>query len=189
MYAEHQRAISSAGRAAPKAMQRVCEFALATIQVHLRDAAASIRSGERPAKVWFGYKWQGLDYLAAHAEAIYVDAEMTESDAEQMAVFMRVPGIGPAKAGFLCQMLYGRVGCLDGHNLRRLGLEQAYRNLLHNRRPFGKSRYRQIEAYIRACAAAGSPEQLWNGWCEYVAQREGDRAETISALHLCCIGE
>ena len=186
MFADHQPKISECGRSNPAAFSKVCEFALATIRVHLRDACAALRDGERPSKVFFGSKLDGLAYLDRHAEALWNDAEQAHDDDALMAVFMRIPGIGLAKAGFLCQMLYGRVGCLDTHNLVRFGLPpRTFTPSLPS--TSAKCRWRIIRQYVETCEQLGGCAELWDSWCEYVANREGDRPETISALHLAAI--
>lgn len=183
MFASHQAQISRAGRKDPQSFARVCKFALATIRVHLRDAAESIREDDMRPLVWFGSKFDGRAFIERHARALWQDAEQAEDDAALMRVFMRIPGIGFAKAGFLCQLLYGRVGCLDTHNLVRFGIpSRRFRSDLSARRV-----NKLTHEYVRLCDSLGGCAQLWDGWCEYVGHREGDSAEHISALHLCCI--
>lgn len=185
MFAEHQPKISECGRSNPAAFAKVCEFALATIRVHLRDASKALRDGERPSSIFFGSKLAGLDYLDRNAETLWSDAEQAHDDDALMAVFMRIPSIGLAKAGFLCQMLYGRVGCIDTHHIVRFGLPpRVFREIRPNARA---AKWRIIRRYVETCDRLGGCAELWDSWCEYVANREGDRPEAISALHLAAI--
>jgi hypothetical protein len=39
-----------------------------------------------------------------------------------MTIFLRIPGLGLPKAGFMCQLCAGLVGCMDVHNIRMYGL-------------------------------------------------------------------
>jgi hypothetical protein len=181
MFADHQPRISQWGRANPHNFVKVCEFAIGTIRVHLRDAAEAVRTGEYPSAVFFGSKLNGLSYLTQHADSLYQDAEEAHDDAALMAVFMRIPSIGVAKAGFCCQMLYNRVGCLDTHNIVRFGLSP--RSFRIDPDYSARTRWHRIQSYIDTCAALGGCERLWNGWCEYVAEREGDKPDHISNLH------
>lgn len=46
----------------------------------------------------------------------------------------------------------------------------------------------EVTGQLETCEALGGCEFLWNGWCEYVAKREGDSPENISRLHLAPLG-
>ena len=76
----------------------------------------------------------------------------------QIDYFRTIPGIGCAKAGFLCQLLLGTGGCLDIHNLRKFNLKPT----------------QSTDKYCENLVKVGlTTEQLWDDWCQYVYVRDG----------------
>lgn len=188
MFANHQAEIARRGRATPEAFKRVCVFTLATIRVSLPDACRATRKwakdGSLEPMTFFGSKFEGVAWLEDHASKLRAQTEGAETTEEIIDAFLQIPGIGLAKAGFLTQLLYGRAGCLDTHNLVRFGLKEFKLN--KGVKP--ETRARWISKYLDATAMQGGPEQLWDSWCDYVGRTQGyGSAEETSALHLAAI--
>ena len=40
-----------------------------------------------------------------------------------MKIFLKIDGLGIAKAGFVCQLVSGLVGCMDVHNIKTYGID------------------------------------------------------------------
>ena len=99
--------------------------------------------------------------LTDHAKAISL-----------MKVFLKIPGLGLPKAGFVCQLVTGLVGCMDVHNIKTYGIDpktlilnknlKSLKSLANNRR--------KIETYITLCHDYGT-ENLWNSWCSMIANK------------------
>ena len=148
------------------------------------------RDGSKAQCLW-GFKRAGYVYLRdnrkklyryvrdCRAGRIYIDDLMEE--------FLKVPGLGMAKAGFLVQLLTGEAGCLDMHNVERFGLSPVHwairpRARLHEQLQEIQDK---IRLYLSLCEACGGSEYLWDSWCEHlndtVSTFEG--AEDVSRRH------
>ena len=133
----------------------------------------------------------GLDYLRDNAATLYADAmEARDNPDALLEVFLRVPGLGLAKAGFACQLFAGIVGCLDTHNIKLYGVPMSTLSYNKNaKRDETKARRRQ--AYLALCERIGGSEKLWRAWCEYkasIAPGNWDNGgESVSALHVECL--
>lgn len=181
MFANDNPPIGAAARRSPGAHARVCRFVLATIRARwLPDVYEAFKAQDySKGRVWFGSKFRGLEYIAANEQALFDDAMGALDDAERLTVYMRIPGIGIAKAGFICQLVFGTVGCLDSHNLRRFGKPQDYFKVKQS----AKARADQIAEYIDLCRSVGGSEYLWNSWCELIGDKYHVPAEYVSACH------
>lgn len=181
MFATDNPHIGATARQSPSAHAKVCRFVLATIRVRfLPDVYETFAKDDYTnRKVWFGHKLDGLAYISANEQALYDDAMAASDDSERIAVYMRIPGIGIAKAGFICQLVFGSVGCLDSHNLKRFGIpENRFRA-----KQSPKARAAQIDDYVECCKAIGGSEYLWNSWCELIADKYHVAPEYVSQCH------
>lgn len=196
MYDDHQPQLAVLGRSGPDGLVRICTFALLTIRQPLYDAVLDyplVRKGERQARSLFGAKHEGLSYVERNATELYERCEeafelMGDEDAEASIVntLCDIPCIGPAKAGFIAQMVYGLGGCIDGHNLTRFELPtRTFR--LDKLHVSLRRRYAILQDYLRFCRKVGGARRLWDDWCCYVSERDPVNYRTpdyVSELHL-----
>jgi hypothetical protein len=108
---------------------------------------------------------------------------------ELLNYFASLPGLGLVKGGFLAQLVFGLVGCIDTHNLTRFNVRpydvaaRAFKSAKTS-----ATRNRKIEVYLDICAKLGGCAALWDGWCEYVyARNRGDyytSAQQVSQMHV-----
>ena len=138
--------------------------------------------------VW-GNKRSALLWLAANGEQLYYEAlECLEFTGRKrslalMNVFLQVPGLGLAKAGFCCQLFAGCVGCIDVHNLRRLSIPVTVLKL--NKNASDVTKQKRIETYVDACSQRRC-RWLWNSWCNLIAKKQPERwrdGEHVSLVH------
>ena len=89
-----------------------------------------------------------------------------------MRIFLRIDGLGLPKAGFMCQLTAGLVGCMDVHNIKMYNLKIKDLTLAKNPKGFkGKATNNgKIVAYVTLCKEHGT-ENLWNSWCNFVASK------------------
>ena len=203
MYNTHQGAISHYARSHPDSFARVLQFAILTVRQPLLnvpvDTETAQQGGYEALGVLFGWKFQAYVDAWDTREAIYADcqglARQYRHDDMQAsrAIITRLCecwGFGPAKAGFVAQLVYGLAGCIDTHNIKRFGLApRAFDNYCQLKT--AKARARKIAKYVDTCYALGGPETLWDTWCEYVAANQGasyENAEHVSALHCTALG-
>jgi len=195
VFAEHQPLLARASNR-PAGFTAICKFALCTIRMPLHSAVADCRlllRGDTNVRSIFGAKHRGLSWLDANGADLWEDCERAYDqcghDAENTLVelCMGIPGIGPAKAGFIVQMAYGLSGCIDTHNLTRFGL---HHRAFHC--PKGtRAAHKLVSRYNQFCYNTGGTAFLWDSWCAYVAERDPVNyrdADYVSALHLAPIG-
>mgnify|MGYP003675528114 FL=1 len=89
-----------------------------------------------------------------------------------MKIFLKIDGLGLAKAGFVCQLVGGLVGCMDVHNIKTYGVEANSLKLNKNLKTSKglENNRRKIEKYITLCHDYGT-ENLWNSWCSMIADK------------------
>jgi hypothetical protein len=86
-----------------------------------------------------------------------------------MNVFLQIDGLGMAKAGFVCQLSAGLVGCIDIHNLRMYSI--PLKDLKLSKSIKSKAiKNRRVMNYISICHDIGT-EKLWNTWCNTIATK------------------
>ena len=89
-----------------------------------------------------------------------------------MKIFLKIDGLGLAKAGFVCQLVGGLVGCMDVHNIKTYGVEANSLKLNKNLKTSKglENNRRKVEKYITLCHDYGT-ENLWNSWCSMIADK------------------
>lgn len=193
MYAKDQAEIEAWARKDWRNTLDVGIFVLLTIRMQFGGIGRQlqrVRAGDE-APLW-GFKAEGAAYLREHAEYLHERAE----DARQGRIWVNdllrdyyaVPGLGLVKAGFVVQLLIGEAGCIDMHNLARFGLEAKEFDVPKRKDPDEQLRVIDecIEHYLWTCEMLGGSEQLWDGWCEFVANtyKTYDDAEDVSRRHV-----
>jgi hypothetical protein len=106
------------------------------------------------------------------------DAARRRDDVALVDALSRMPALGLVKAGFVAQLVYGRVGCLDTHNLALYGIPQNATRL------YGRG---SIARYVARCERTGAPLALWARWCAHVSALRPEQwptAEAVSARHV-----
>lgn len=196
MFAEHQPQLSALGRYDADGFERICTFVLLTIRRPLRIVCADyklVRQGDHSPL--FGSKHAGLAYIRQHkarlldeCECAYHYAETDiEAENDLLLILIQIPGIGPTKAGFVVQMLYGLSGCIDTHNLARFSLKEKTFYLDKTKPAAMRRRANLIRDYNQFCRKVGGTAALWDEWCAYLAERDPvnyPTAHRVSELHL-----
>ena len=149
-----------------------------------------VRTGDT-APLW-GWKLAGARYL--HDRRAYLHRRVRECRLGKIWVedlmrdYLSVPGLGLVKAGFAVQLLTGEVGCLDMHNVERLGLHGRDFTIPTRKNP--DAQLRVIDAciadYMQLCEDCGGAATLWNSWCAWVAEtyRTYEDADDVSRRHV-----
>jgi hypothetical protein len=132
------------------------------------------------SKFLWGNKINTYLYFRDNSQQLYNDAMVVinskDSDRvkaqELMEIFLRVTGLGIPKAGFMCQLMAGLVGCMDVHNIKMYGLEPNSLSISKNPKTSRgvEANNKKVLAYIDLCHDIGT-EQLWNNWCDYLATK------------------
>lgn len=179
MYKEHVPLIKEyAG--SPSGLLDVVTFVLLTIRTpfyRVKGDMNDVRlTGAQSTALW-GFKRSGYSYTKEHLEALH---RASQSDTEQaLNEFLKVPGLGLAKAGFTLQCLGHDIACLDTHNIKRFGIDTTI--------------IKKKDGYLQVCKMQ-TTEQWWNSWCEYLITTTHNKgkfknAYEVSQFHLECIVE
>lgn len=170
-YADDITACNEYAQSSAANLRRAALFVLATVQQHLETVPVIVTDfvdyGVASRFAW-GSKKRGIEYVIKNKIEFYSDAMAArDNDAALMSVFLRVPGLGLVKAGFLCQIFAGTVGCIDTHNVKLYGIKLS--SLRYNYNAKEKTRDDKINQYIALCDGLGGAVNLWSRWCDYVA--------------------
>jgi hypothetical protein len=181
--------------ASPQGLTDVIGFVLSTIQQPLQSVKAQmleLRANGAQSKYLFGSKRAGYAYALEHKDVLHaaVKKAVEVNDAiGAVDVLSTIPGLGIVKAAFVAQIVGLEASCLDGHNLKRLGLGEATFKLAKSVKPATKRA--KIAKYLSLCSSTGGAEYWWNTWCEYVAGSKANRklgtADVVSAYHAECL--
>jgi hypothetical protein len=195
MYRTDARKMAKHARKSPAGLTDLITFALLTIQQPLQTIErqfADVRANGAASKYLFGAKREGYAYAVEHADMLHADmlaALATDDVVGAIDLIALVPGLGVVKSAFVAQMAGFEIGCLDRHNLARLGLPETAFKLPKTLLP--ETRRAKIAAYVRFTQAAATSEEWWNSWCAYVAGRRGSPLKTAAAVsryHCAAIG-
>lgn len=205
MYDREQPILARYAGESPAAFARVCTFVLLTIRNPIEkvgDYVADVDAKGSDSRYLWGHKRPGFLYVNANAQAIYAGARTATEhgdDIRLMVELLQIPSLGMAKAGFLAQICFGRIGCLDTHNLTRFDLT-ADRFRLNG--VSAATMVARIRSYVATCRLCGGSEELWNSWCRYVAAlrpasfaqeslfrpSNGSAADAVSRIHVEALG-
>lgn len=170
-------------------LRRAALFVLATVQQQLETVPLAVTDfleyGTASRFAW-GMKKLGVKYLKKNAVSLFDSAiAARNNDADLMAVFLRVPGLGLVKAGFLCQIFAGTVGCIDVHNIKLYDIPLAA--LRYNYKAAAKTQQAKILRYVALCDGLGGAVSLWSRWCDFVAALRPNNWENgahVSQFHV-----
>jgi len=140
--------------------------------------------------VW-GNKKTCMEWLLENREQLYrdlmiwweSDSSKADKDREMMRILVDVPGLGLAKAGFVMQMMFGRVGCIDVHNLRRF-YKVKPQDIAFAKSATDKTKYKKIENYVNICKGNRSTEKLWDSWCEQLVDKKCNKRAFSSGFEV-----
>tara|TARA_R110002012_G_scaffold51201_2_gene132543 strand:- start:1654 stop:2289 length:636 start_codon:yes stop_codon:yes gene_type:complete len=134
----------------------------------------------------FGFKKNTYKYLQQHKHFIYsqflavINSNKSNDDKalSLMQIFCRIDGIGLAKAGFICQLSAGLVGCIDSHNIKHDKYGIKLKDIsLDKKVKCSVKRKNKIINYINICHGIGT-ENLWNTWCQLVFTNSNTKDKT-----------
>ena len=91
-------------------------------------------------------------------------------------------GLGLAKSGFILQMIFGVVGCIDSEN------QKIYKVKVPELKgsQSAKRRHELACEYVALCETIGGTESVWDKWCDYMAEKNPnvwDSGDAVSLEH------
>ena len=158
-FKKHNALINEYAQQSPENLQDMVMMVVLSIQQPWYKVGEQMidyrKLGSDSRFVW-GNKLNTYKWLRSNVKLLYDDAMQAiadhqgrELDLQLMDIFLRVDGLGLAKAGFCCQLFAGRVGCIDVHNLRRLSIPESVLSFSKKVQP--ATRHKKIAAYVDAC--------------------------------------
>tara|TARA_R110000803_G_scaffold44909_1_gene94841 strand:+ start:194 stop:811 length:618 start_codon:yes stop_codon:yes gene_type:complete len=180
MYKQHATKVQSYAQRSADNMADVCLMVSLSIQQNwlgVGDMLTDVRVNKIGSRFLWGFKADTYSYIMTHKHKIYgqmkavINSNKSDKDkaVSLMRVFLRVPGLGLPKAGFMCQLCVGLVGCMDVHNIKLYGLNENALKLPKSLKNPTKIT-EKIENYVKLCHDYGT-ELLWDSWCENLSTK------------------
>lgn len=213
MFKDHNPVINEYMQANAQQMIDGIMFVVLSVKTPFHTMAQQMqdyRANGGDSKYVWGFKRQTYDYLQEHGQDLYDELmdlrTRTEfyskgqpikfrgrqiwhhRDKQMMLCLTDVPGLGVVKAGFVMQMMFGRVGCIDVHNQRRLYSVDA-KSLQLTKAAKDDTKLVKIDAYVNICKKNNSTQRLWDQWCEQLTDKRCNKGRfasgnDVSAYHV-----
>jgi len=157
----------------------------------VRGDFETVRKEGASATPLFGWKRQGFIDLVSKADWLkeQADSARGKTDAASLEsliiAYLSISGLGLAKASFLAQLTTQRGACLDGHNLKRLGLAEDAFKLPKKSLP--RTILAKMQTYNAAWQESGDSAFWWDSWCDLIAAKYPTRfvsGAEVSRVHL-----
>ena len=174
MYNIHAKAVQDYSRLSSDNLSDVILMVVLSIQQPWYAVGDQLKDAKRwgiGSKFIWGNKIKTYNFLMSRKDFIYSQylavLNSSKSDDDKalslMNVFLQIDGLGLAKAGFVCQLTAGLVGCIDVHNIRMYNIPK--KDLAFSKSIKSKTlRDKKISNYISVCHTIGT-ENLWDTWC------------------------
>ena len=174
MYNIHAKAVQDYSRLSSDNLSDVILMVVLSIQqpwYAVGDQLKDVKRWGIGSKFIWGNKIKTYNFLISRKDFIYSQylavLNSSKSDDDKalslMNVFLQIDGLGLAKAGFVCQLTAGLVGCIDVHNILMYNIPK--KDLAFSKSIKSKTlRDKKISNYISVCHTIGT-ENLWDTWC------------------------
>ena len=174
MYNIHAKAVQDYARLSSDNLSDVILMVVLSIQqpwYAVGDQLKDVKRWGIGSKFIWGNKIKTYNFLISRKDFIYSQylavLNSSKSDDDKalslMNVFLQIDGLGLAKAGFVCQLTAGLVGCIDVHNIRMYNIPK--KDLAFSKSIKSKAlKDKKISNYISVCHTIGT-ESLWDTWC------------------------
>lgn len=135
-----------------------------------------------------GWKLETVVYVWNHRHELYdrlKHAAEHGDDVDLISELIKIPGAAPVKAGFMAQLVFGRTGCIDIHNIDIYS--KAFPDLKDElnpkdweRKASEKATHKAVKTYANVLKKLSDrgigTKQLWDVWVDFV----GHMYEVIS---------
>lgn len=201
MYKTDQRQIELWANGSPENTYKVIEFVMCTANQRFAMVPMYLERKARKADKdgFSAMQSDSLHALWQGRKLVYKTIQSKKHDpVALMRYLVSIPGLSIAKAGFTAQLLIGKVGCFDVHNMRdatilaMLGVDKVDKNILKiDKHTTERTLLKKLEQYVAMCAQLGSAF-LWDNWCATLASKykpnntfyPWQTPEQVSAFHV-----
>ena len=201
MYQLHNPMVRQFSQQSARNLELTIAFVFSTIRVQtsrLPELMAEYRKrGLKSSWIW-GNKRAGLAYTKKHRNLLFMrmmrilKAKKKDCDLELLMLFLEIPGLGLPKAGFVVQLVAGKAGCMDVHNLRKylpdVDASIGTPNYFQTSGNSDATKLRKAIEYLDLTKSIGGAKVMWNEWC---TDRSSDYPKhfptpfDVSEVHLC----
>tara|TARA_R100001530_G_scaffold68397_1_gene48665 strand:- start:961 stop:1458 length:498 start_codon:yes stop_codon:yes gene_type:complete len=155
--------------------------------------------GAKSSWIW-GNKHSTIAYIKKNRKMLHtnmvriIKAKKKDMALDLIMLFLEIPGFGLPKAGFCVQLVAGKAGCLDVHNIRKyLPNEDARKGTPSWLQTSGnsiKTKRKKAIMYLELCDAIGGARFLWNQWCDHISSEPWAKyvfptGYDVSEVHTC----
>ena len=203
MYHKHNPMVREYAMKSPANLERVIAFVSSSIRERtdrLPKYMTEYRQvGAKSSWIW-GNKHATIGYTKKHRKMLYtnmmriIKAKKKDMALDLIMLFLEIPGFGLPKAGFCVQLVAGKAGCLDVHNIRKyLPDEDARKGTPSWLQTSGNSidtKRKKAIKYLNLCDDIGGARFLWNEWCNHIASEPWAKyvfptGNDVSEVHTC----
>ena len=203
MYHKHNPMVREYAMKSPANLERVIAFVSSSIRERtdrLPKYMTEYRQvGAKSSWIW-GNKHATIGYTKKHRKMLYtnmmriIKAKKKDMALDLIMLFLEIPGFGLPKAGFCVQLVAGKAGCLDVHNIRKyLPDEDARKGTPSWLQTSGNSidtKRKKAIKYLNLCNDIGGARFLWNQWCNHIASEPWAKyvfptGNDVSEVHTC----
>ena len=138
MYKKHNPMVRDYAFKSPANMERVFAFVSSSIRERTDRLPQYMteyrKSGAKSSWIW-GNKHATIAYIKKHRKMLHtnmvriIKAKKKDMALDLIMLFLEIPGFGLPKAGFCVQLVAGKAGCLDVHNISSINWSDYYRSL------------------------------------------------------------
>jgi len=195
MYKTHAPIISKHAQQSADNLADVILMVVLSIQQPWHSVGSQMKDvaqHKKDSRFLWGNKKKTYNYLSKNKGKMFgqfraiINSSKTdhEKSVSLMKLFMQVDGLGAVKAGFVCQLTAGLVGCIDLHNVRMYRIDDKVLKI--STKIKSKELYhKKIEDYVELCHNIGT-EKLWDSWCNHLATQKNrfNDAMEVSKAHV-----
>lgn len=113
------------------------------------------------------YVWNNRRQMMSQITALAKSGD----DEKLVAELIKIPGVQPVKAGFIAQLLFGKLGCIDTHNIDiySKAFPDMKDDLVASKWQHPKTGINDYLGVIRKLERRGiATKQLWDVWTDFV---------------------
>jgi hypothetical protein len=202
MYSTHNPEVRKYAQSGEKELEQTIAFVFASIRVQTSMLPKMMKEfrkrGTKSSWIW-GNKRTGIQYVRKNRRDLYtrmmriIRSKKSSISQDLIMLFLEVPGLGLPKAGFVCQLVAGKAGCLDVHNFRKYLPEvdaskgtpsylQTSGNSLATKE---KKAHVYLDIIEKKC---GGTRKVWDNWCAHMSMLYPHHFPTpwhVSNVHKC----
>jgi len=201
MYDTHNPLVRKFAQTDAKSLEQVIAFVFASIRVQTSMLPRMMKEyrkrGIKSSWIW-GNKRTGIDYVRKHRQDLFdrmtsiLRAKKATCTHDLLMLFLEVPGLGLPKSGFVVQLVAGKAGCMDVHNVRKYMPEvdsaKGTPSWLQTSGNSYETKAKKGHKYLELVDLAGGCKPMWNNWCTHLSVIYPHHFPTpydVSEVHTC----